>query len=71
MATDKINAGGFGVRGHVTIWQVDEKTGLKTPVCNQPNQIQYSWGFVAVKQLGYRPNPDRPNYHKILTAEFR
>lgn len=71
MATDKINAGGFGVRGRVTIWRVDEKTGLKTPVCEQPNQIQYSWGFVAVKQLGYRPNPDRLNYNiSAIYIEF-
>lgn len=71
MATDKITAGGFGVRGHVTLWRVDEKTGLKIPVCDQPNQIQYSWGFVAAKQLGYRPGPDRPNYHiSAMYIEF-
>jgi hypothetical protein len=71
MATDKINAGGFGVRGHVTLWQVDEKTGLKIPVCDQPNQIQYSWGFVAAKQLGYRASPDRPSYHiSAMYIEF-
>lgn len=71
MATDKITAGGFGVRGHVTLWQVNEKTGLKVPVCAQPNQIQYSWGFVAAKQLGYRPGPDRPSYHiSAMYIEF-
>jgi hypothetical protein len=71
MATDKINAGGFGVRGHVTLWQVDEKTGLKLPLGAQPNQIQYSWGFAAAKQLGFRPNPERPSYHiSAMYIEF-
>jgi hypothetical protein len=71
MATDKISAGGFNVRGHVTLWRVDEKTGLRVPVCSQPNQIQYSWGFVAAKQLGYRPQPDRPSYHiSAMYIEF-
>jgi hypothetical protein len=71
MATDKINAGGFGVRGHVTLWRVDEKTGLRLPLHSQPNQIQYSWGYAAVKQLGYRPGPDRPSYHiSALYVEF-
>jgi len=71
MAADKINAGGFGVRGHVALWRVDEKTGLRLPVGAQPNQIQYSWGYAAVKQLGYRPGPDRPSYHiSALYVEF-
>jgi hypothetical protein len=52
-----------GVHGHITLWQVDEKTGLKIPVGSQPNQIQYSWGYIAAKQIGFRPNPERLNYH--------
>lgn len=59
---DKLN-GNNGVRGHITLWRVDPETGLRTPVGAQPNQIQYSWGFIAAKQIGYRPNPERPNYH--------
>lgn len=62
MTDDKVTAKD-GVRGHITLWQVDEATGLKTPVGDQPNQIQYSWGFIAAKQIGYRPNPERLNYN--------
>lgn len=51
------------VRGYVTLWQIDEKTGLRTPIVSKPNQIQFSWGFIAAQQLGYRPNPQRPSYH--------
>ena len=62
MTDDKVTAKD-GVRGHITLWQVDDKTGLKVPVGEQPNQIQYSWGFIAAKQIGYRPNPERLNYN--------
>lgn len=62
MTDDKVTAKD-GVRGHITLWQVDDKTGLKVPVGDQPNQIQYSWGFIAAKQIGYRPNPERLNYN--------
>jgi hypothetical protein len=61
MAADKINPT-FGVRGHVTLWRVDEKTGLKVPVTSQRNQIQYSWGYIAAKQLGFKRQADRPDY---------
>ena len=61
--TDDTIRGGNGVRGNITLWQVDEKTGLKIPVGSQKNQIQYSWGFIAAKQIGYRPNPERYNYN--------
>lgn len=53
----------FGVRGHVAVWRIDEKTGLKTPLFSQTNQIQYGWGFIAAKQLGYRRQPDRLDYY--------
>lgn len=62
MTADNINAI-FGVRGHVSLWRVDEKSGLRLPLFSQANQIQYGWGFIAAKQLGYRPQPDRPSYH--------
>lgn len=52
-----------GVRGRVTLWRVDEATGLRTPIVSKSNQIQYSWGFIAAKQLGYRRNAERPDYH--------
>ncbi|NDE17447.1 hypothetical protein EBZ80_21195, partial [bacterium] len=62
MAADNIDPV-FGVRGHVSLWSVDEKTGLKLPLFSQSNQIQYGWGFIAAKQLGYRRQPDRLDYH--------
>jgi hypothetical protein len=62
MTVDNITPA-FGVRGHVSVWRVDEKTGLKLPLFSQSNQIQYGWGFIAAKQLGYRRQPDRPDYH--------
>jgi hypothetical protein len=62
MAADNITPA-FGVRGHVAVWRVDEKTGLKLPLFSQANQIQYGWGFIAAKQLGYRRQPDRLDYH--------
>jgi hypothetical protein len=70
MAADKINPT-FGVRGHVTLWRVDEKTGLKVPVTSQPNQIQYSWGYMAAKQLGFKRQADRTDYSiSALYIEF-
>lgn len=70
MAADKINPA-FGVRGHVTLWRVDEKTGLKVPVTSQPNQIQYSWGYIAAKQIGFKRQADRPDYSiSALYIEF-
>lgn len=63
--------GNTGVSGHVILWQIDEQTGFKVPVVSQPNQIQYSWGYIAAKQIGYRPNPERYNYHiSALYVEF-
>jgi hypothetical protein len=52
-----------GVRGHVSLWRVDEHTGLKVPVTSQHNQVQYTWGYLAAKALGLRPQSDRPKYH--------
>jgi len=63
MPTDKLNLTNFGVRGVVTLWRIDEKTGLKLPICTQPNQIQVSWGHIAAKQLGYRRQADRDDYY--------
>lgn len=68
MAADKVNN---HVRGHVSIWRVDDATGAKTLLGAQPNQIQYTWGFLAAKQLGYRPQADRLNYHiSAMYIEF-
>jgi hypothetical protein len=51
------------VRGHVALWRVNEHTGVKTPIVEQHNQIQYTWGPIAARALGLRPQPDRPSYH--------
>lgn len=59
MPTESIKS---GVRGHVKLWHIDEKTGLRTPVAEKSNQIQVSWGHIAAKQLGFRPQPDRDSY---------
>jgi|694.fasta_scaffold93982_2 hypothetical protein len=63
MPADFVNLGGFNVRGRVTIWQIDEKTGLRTPISAKSNQIQIGWGYIAAKQIGYRHQPDRDQYH--------
>lgn len=52
----------FKVRGTVTLWRIDDKTGLRTPIVTQHNQIQVGWGFIAARQLGYRPQADRDQY---------
>lgn len=70
MAADKIGKTGSGVRGHVSLWRIDA-TGLRTPLHNQPNQIQYSWGHIAARQLGYRPQAGRPSFHiSAMYIEF-
>jgi hypothetical protein len=58
MAKDSIS----GVRGRVTLWRVTD-SGLTLPVRAQPNQIQYSWGTIAARQIGYRRQAGRPDYH--------
>lgn len=58
MAKDTV----FSVRGRVTLWRVED-SGLMVPIHTQPNQIQFSWGFLAAKQLGYRPGAGRPSFH--------
>jgi hypothetical protein len=62
MPADSVNANGSGIRGHVTVWRIDEKTGIRTPIAEKANQIQVSWGHIAAKQLGFRHQPDRPDY---------
>jgi hypothetical protein len=59
MPTESIKS---GVRGHIKLWKIDEKTGLRTPIAEKSNQIQVSWGYIAAKQLGFRPQPDRDSY---------
>lgn len=69
--TNDIIIPGSNVRGAVTIWRVAEQTGEKTKHGQQKNQIQYTWGFIAAKNLGFRPNADRPSYHiSTLYVEF-
>jgi len=52
-----------GVRGHVSLWSIDEHTGAKKLLLSQHNQVQYTWGHIAAQALGFRPQPDRPRYH--------
>jgi hypothetical protein len=51
------------VNGRVTVWRVDEQSPRMVPLFTQHNQIQYTWGVLAAKALGLRPQPDRPKYH--------
>ena len=70
MANDTLRAENLNVRGHVRVWRVND-AGQKNLLVSQPNQIQYSWGFIAAKQLGFRPQPDRLNYNiSALYIEF-
>lgn len=62
MVADTITAANSGVRGHIALWRIDEKTGFAQPLGNQPNQIQYTWGFIAANCFGRRRQPDRPDY---------
>jgi len=70
MAADKVGKNGSGVRGHVSLWRVTAD-GVLTPLHSQPNQIQYSWGHIAARQLGFRPQAGRPSYHiSAMYIEF-
>lgn len=40
--------------GRITVWDVDEKTGLRLPRFTKPNQIQVSWGHIAARQIGFK-----------------
>lgn len=62
MTKDTLNINGVNVVGRVTLWRVDEKTGIRTPIVTKPNQIQVSWGYIAAKQIGFKRQPDRPDY---------
>jgi hypothetical protein len=62
MPADSLIPGSFSVRGAVTLWRIDEITGLKTPIGTKSNQIQVWWGHIAAKQLGFRRQPDRDDY---------
>lgn len=71
MATDKVSAGKSDVRGQVSLWRIDEPSGARTRLHSQPNQIQYSWGHIAARQLGFRRQAGRPDYHiSAMYLEF-
>jgi len=61
MIGDIIGTGASGVSGKIKLWRVPE-TGSKILLAEQPNQIQFSWGFVAANQLGRRRSAERPDY---------
>jgi hypothetical protein len=62
MPADAINSNSFSVHGRVTLWRVDDNTGIRTPIITKSNQIQVGWGYIAAKQLGFRHQPDRDQY---------
>lgn len=69
MSENNINPA-FFVSGHVKLWDIGPD-GQKVLIGEQPNQIQYSWGFIAARQLGYKSQPDRPSYHiSAMYVEF-
>lgn len=71
MPSDQLSPASFGVRGHVTVWRVDERTGLKLPVFSKNNQIQVTWGHIAAKQIGFKRQPDRDDYSiSAMYVEF-
>lgn len=71
MPSDKLNCATGGVRGVVTVWRINEATGLCEPVIRKSNQIQVSWGHIAAKQIGFKRQPDRPDYSiSAMYVEF-
>jgi hypothetical protein len=52
----------FGITGTITLWHIDEVTGLMTPTLRKTNQIQVWWGHIAARQFGFRRQPDRDDY---------
>ena len=62
MPSESLSPLNMNVHGRITLWRVDEKTGLRTLLGTKQNQIQVSWGHIAAKQLGYRRQPDRDDY---------
>jgi hypothetical protein len=50
------------VRGRIVVGKFYEHNGLYLPYAQKPNQIQYTWGFCAAQQLGYKRQPGRRDY---------
>jgi hypothetical protein len=50
------------VRGRIAVGKFDEQKGLWLPTHYQQNQIQYSWGFIAARQLGFKKQVGRYDY---------
>lgn len=70
MAADKVGKNGSVVRGQVGLWRVNA-AGTRELLHTQPNQIQYSWGHIAARQLGFRPQAGRPSFHiSAMYIEF-
>ena len=51
------------VRGFISLHRIDNATGRRIKICEQSNQIQYTWGYVAAKALGLRPESGQANYN--------
>jgi hypothetical protein len=52
-----------GVNGRVTLWRVHEETGEKTLLFTKQNQVQYTWGHIAARALGFKAQAGQPQYH--------
>jgi hypothetical protein len=61
MIGDIIGPGLSNVSGKIQLWRVPVH-GPKTLLAAQPNQIQFSWGFIAANQLGRRRAAERLDY---------
>lgn len=50
------------LRGKITVGDYYEHNGLWVPKHSQNNQIQYSWGHIAARAMGFRKQPGRLDY---------
>lgn len=62
MTTDNVLSAG-NVRGFVSLWRIDDVTGQHKLIFEQHNQIQHTWGCLAAKALGLRPDGLGPSYN--------
>lgn len=41
-------------RGYVTLWNIDERSGLWTPLSRKRNLLMFGWGHIAARQIGFQ-----------------
>lgn len=61
MPHDLVNTA-TSVRGTVSLWRVSDG-GKKTLLFSKSNQIQYTWGHIAARALGFKAQSSRAQYH--------